>query len=60
MISGFTIRKSKYEEGHPYVMPPSKPWKGKFFKFTLMDSSLKKEIDKAILEAYQYEGIPIL
>lgn len=58
-ISGFTIRKSKYD-GKPYLMPPSKRMGNGFFKFTLIEKSLWKEIEKETLAEYEKETIPVV
>jgi len=59
-VNGFTVRKSKYD-GKPYLLPPSKSMGGKgFFKFVLSEKSLWREIEKEVVEQYQYESIPII
>lgn len=60
-INGFTIRKSKHN-GKPYLVPPSRslgPGRG-FFKYTLVEESLWKELEKEILEKYDRSTIPII
>jgi len=59
-VSGFTIRKSKYNQ-EPYLMGPSRPIKGGgFFKFTLIDRSLWKMMVKEALSKFEYSNIPII
>ena len=53
-ISGFTLWKSKFEGYNLGV--PSKPG----FKFSLISTSLKGKIKKAIIEQYEYDSIPII
>lgn len=60
-INGFTIRKSQHN-GKPYLVPPSRSLgygKG-FFKYTLIEESLWKEIEREILKEYNYSTIPII
>jgi hypothetical protein len=58
-INGFTIRKSKYNND-PYLLPPSKKSGNTFFKFTLIERSLWKEIEKEIIGEYEKETIPVI
>jgi len=58
-INGFTIRKSKYN-GEPYLVPPSKRTGKGFFKFTLIEKSLWKEIEREALAEYEKESIPVV
>lgn len=61
IINGFTVRKSKRNE-KPYLVPPSKSLglgKG-FFRYTEIDKSLWAEIEKEIVNAYEYAKIPIV
>lgn len=56
-ISGFFVRKSKYPNGKGFwVTPPAK----KGFQFFLAGGSLWKDIEKAIIEEFEKEGIPII
>ena len=57
--NGFTIRKSKFDS-KPYLMPPSKRTGNGFFKFLLAEKSLWKEIEKAAVEQYDFDSIPIV
>ncbi len=54
-FSGFTVRKSKYNDGY-YVTPPS----NKFFKFFRAEASLWKELEKEIIKEYDNSTIPII
>jgi len=58
-INGFTIRKSKFDS-KPYLVPPSKSIGKGFFKFCLTEKSLWKELEKDILNVYDYESIPVI
>lgn len=58
-FNGFTIRKSKFN-GKPYLAPPTKKMEKGFFKFTLVERSLWKEIEKEIIAQYENEIIPII
>ncbi len=58
-VNGFTIRKSKYN-GKPYLTLPSKRMANGFFKFTLIENSLWKEIEKEALSQYEQETIPVI
>jgi len=60
-VNGFTIRVSKLNQ-KPYLVPPSKSMgmgRG-FFKYTIIDSSLWKEIERDILKEYDYSTIPVI
>jgi hypothetical protein len=54
-FSGFTVRKSKFNEGY-YVTPPS----NKLFKFFRSEKSWWKEIEKEIIRDYEKATIPII
>lgn len=58
-ISGFTIRKSKYDS-KPYLLPPSQSKGKSFFKFVLMEESLWKEIETEVIKEYEKATIPII
>jgi len=58
-FNGFTIRKSKYDS-KPYLAPPTKSTGKGFYKFTLVERSLWKEIEKAVIEEFEKAGIPIV
>ncbi len=58
-FNGFTIRKSKYD-GKPYLVPPTKRTGKGFYKFTLTERSLWKEIEKEAIAEYEKEAIPII
>ncbi len=54
-FSGFTVRKSKFNNGY-YVTPPS----NKLFKFFRAEESWWKEIEKEIIKEYDYAIIPVV
>ena len=59
-VSGFTLRKSKYN-GSPYLLGPNRPKReGGFFQFTLIENSLKKMIENEVLLQYDKETIPVV
>jgi hypothetical protein len=58
-FNGFTIRKSKYN-GKPYLAPPTKATGKGFYKFTLVERSLWKEIERETVKEYEYAIIPII
>jgi len=57
--NGFTIRKSKFND-QPYLALPSKKSGAGFFKYALIEETLKKEIEKEIIDQYNRETIPII
>ncbi len=61
-ISGFNIRKSKYNNGKPYLeLPNISRGMGKgFFRFMNIEKSLKDEIEKEVLQEYKLQGIPVI
>lgn len=58
-VNGFTIRKSKYNN-KPYLTPPTKSTEKGFYKFTLVERSLWKEVEREALSEYEKEAIPII
>lgn len=59
MVNGFAIRKSRFD-GKPYLTDPSKKMGNGFYKYVLIEKSLRKEIEKEILLEYEKETIPII
>ena len=59
IVNGFTIRKSRFN-GKPYLAAPSKRTVNGFYKFTLIERSLWREIEKEIISEYDAEIIPIV
>lgn len=58
-FNGFTIRKSKHD-GRPYLTMPSKKSGDGFYKFALIEGSLKKQIETKAVEVYEYEEVPVI
>jgi len=59
IIHGFTLRDSKYGGGLWLVMPSNNN-AGKHFQFFYVnDADFKKKLEKAAIEAYEYENIPV-
>lgn len=54
-FSGFTVRKSKFNDGY-YVTPPS----NKLFKFFRAEESWWREIEKEIIREYDHATIPVV
>lgn len=59
MVNGFAIRKSHFN-GKPYLTDPSKKMGNGFYKYALIEKSLRKEIEKEILSEYENQIIPIV
>lgn len=59
MVNGFAIRKSRFN-GKPYLTDPSKKTGGGFYKYALIERSLRREIENEILLEYEKETIPII
>ena len=55
-INGFTIRISKFNK-KPYLWPPVKQGG---FKFTLVEQSWWKELEKEIIDKYEFDKIPVI
>jgi DNA-binding cell septation regulator SpoVG len=56
--NGFTIRKSKHNDS-PYLTFPSKRTPSGFYKFSLIEKSLFKEIEKEVIRQYECDTIQI-
>lgn len=54
LLSGFTIWKSKFGDGTKLNVEPPK---NRFYKYFLPEASLKRKLDKVILDAYDYASI---
>lgn len=61
-INGFTIRKGEYDNNNNklYLAPPSKSTSRGFYRFTLIERSLWKEIEKEVISEYENTTIPII
>ena len=58
--NGFNLRKSKFDGGKPYLTAPSKKSSRGYYKFNLVEKTLWKEIEREVIEQYEYETIPIV
>jgi hypothetical protein len=59
-INGFTIRKSKFETEPCVIFPSKSMGMGKgFYKYTLIENSIKKEVEEEIIKAFKSD-IPII